>query len=45
MLELLKESTAIIYTVEGNSGDRYKQMKYPINSKDILGFGTPLYTN
>ena len=34
-----------IYTIEGNSGDRCKQMKYHINSKDILGFGTPLYTN
>lgn len=32
-----------IYTIEGNSKDECKRKEYPINSKYIHSYGTPLY--
>lgn len=33
----------IIYTVEGNSGDRCQEKRYTIGNYQILGYGTPSY--
>lgn len=31
----------IVFTIEGNSGDKISEQKYPINSAYIAGYGTP----
>ena len=33
----------IVYTVEGNSGDRCQENHYPIGYYEIYGYGTPAY--
>jgi len=33
----------VIYTVEGNSGNRCRQRSYSVGHYEIFGFGTPLY--
>ena len=32
-----------VYTVEGNSGDSYREKSYPVGYYEILGYGCPLY--
>lgn len=41
IVESCDEST--VYTIEGNSNDECRQKSYPINSADIVGYGTPMY--
>ena len=38
-----KVENGIIYTVEGNSGDRCREKRYPIGHYEIYGYGTPAY--
>lgn len=38
-----KVENGILYTVEGNSKDEVRRKSYPITSKYIYGYGTPLY--
>lgn len=35
-----KCENGIVYTIEGNSGDRCKQNSYPVGYASILGYGT-----
>lgn len=32
-----------VYTIEGNSSDSCRQRDYDLNSKEIQGYGTPMY--
>lgn len=32
-----------VCTIEENSNDECRQKSYPINSVDIVGYGTPMY--
>lgn len=36
-----KCENGIVYTIEGNSGDRCKQNSYPVGYDSILGYGVP----
>ena len=38
-----KVENELIYTVEGNTGNKCAQRKYMLNSSPIYGFGCPLY--
>ena len=33
----------VVYTVEGNSGDRCQQSSYNVRHYEIYGYGTPLH--
>lgn len=33
----------LVYTVEGNNGDKCVEKSYTINSSEIFGYGTPKY--
>ena len=32
-----------VYTIEGNSGDSFRQRSYPLGYYEILGYGIPVY--
>lgn len=34
-----------VYTVEGNNGDRVRNVRYPLNHSEIKGYGIPNYRN
>lgn len=34
-----------VYCIEGNNGDKCKETSYPVNSRWILGYGTPDYSS
>lgn len=36
-----KLSPSIVYTIEGNSGDKIAKLSYEKNSPYIMGYGTP----
>ncbi len=38
-----KVDGGIVYTVEGNSGDSYRENRYAIGHYEIYGYGTPTY--
>lgn len=38
-----KVENNVVYTIEGNSNDECRINNYGVNSKDILGYGTPMY--
>ena len=38
-----KVENGIVYTVEGNSGDRCREAHYPVGHYEIYGYGTPAY--
>ncbi len=38
-----KVENGIVYTVEGNSGDRCREAHYPVGHYEINGYGTPAY--
>ena len=38
-----KVENGLIYTVEGNSGDRCVENRYYLGSAPVYGFGLPLY--
>ena len=38
-----KVENGIVYTVEGNSGDRCREAHYPVGYYEIYGYGTPAY--
>jgi len=38
-----KVENGIVYTVEGNSGDRCREAHYPLGHYEIYGYGTPAY--
>lgn len=38
-----KVEDGIVYTVEGNSGDRVAQRQYSVGYYEILGYGVPQY--
>lgn len=40
---VVKAENGVIYTVEGNSGDRCRERQYALGHDEIYGFGTPAY--
>ena len=38
-----KVENGVVYTVEGNSGDRCREAHYPVGYYEIYGYGTPAY--
>ena len=38
-----KVGDGLVYTIEGNSGDRCIENRYYLNSAPVYGFGLPVY--
>ncbi|MDE7171438.1 MAG: CHAP domain-containing protein [Oscillospiraceae bacterium] len=38
-----KVENGVVYTVEGNSGDKCREAHYPVGHYEIYGYGTPAY--
>ena len=38
-----KVENGLVYTVEGNTGDRCAERRYPVGNAPIYGFGLPSY--